>query len=234
MRSLALAAAALLTSTAAVAQYEEIEVKDGGSIEGRITYNGRLPTPKKITITKDIKVCGSSREDIALEVSGTGGVKNVVVYLTDIKTGKKSEASMKPVLDQRECRYVPHTQVVPLHASLQLKSSDPILHNVHSFRNGATAINVALPPQKGLVLATRLDKPGGEQLKCDVHSFMRGGVFVAENPYWALTNAEGKYAIKDVPPGTYTVSTWHETAGPIGQKVTVAAGAAATFDGKVR
>jgi hypothetical protein len=234
MRSIAFVAAALLSSMPAFAQYKETDVKDGGAIAGKISYNGKPSAPKKITITKDPKICGTSRDDDAMEVSGDGGVKNVVVYLSDIKSGKKSDASMKPVLDQKGCHYEPHIQVVPVHATLQVKSQDPLLHNVHSFLNGSTIINFAMPPQKDLVLTKKLDKPGGEQLKCDVHSFMRGGIFVAETPYWALTGADGKFEIKDVPPGTYTISTWHETAGPITQKVTVASGGTATFDGKVR
>jgi len=121
-----------------------------------------------------------------------------------------------------------------VHSVLQVKSSDPILHNVHSFLNGSTVINFAMPPQPGLVLTKKLDKPGGEQLKCDVHNFMTGGIFVADNPYYALTGDDGSYEIKDVPAGTYTVATWHQAAGPLSGSVTVPAGGSASFDGKVR
>ena len=226
--------AALLFSLPAAAQYTEAAVTNGGTIKGKITYNGKAPAPKKITITKDPKVCGTSREDDTFLIAKDGGVKNVVVYLTDIKSGKKNDADMKPVLDQKGCHYVPHIQVVPQHATLQVKSSDPVLHNVHSFLNGSTVINFAMPPQPGLVLTKKLDKPGGEQLKCDVHSFMTGGIFVAPNPYWALTGDDGTYEIKDVPAGTYAVATWHQAAGPLSGSVTVPAGGSATFDGKVR
>jgi hypothetical protein len=228
------AATALSFSTPVFAQYQEVEVRNGGTIEGTIRYSGKPPTPKKITITKDPKICGLSRNDDAMEVSADRGVKNVVVYLPDMKFGKKLTSDMKPVLDQKDCHYLPHVQVVPVHATLQIKSQDPILHNVHSFLNGSTVINFAMPPQKDLVLTRKLDKPGGQQLKCDVHSFMRGGIFVAETPYWALTDAAGKFEIKDVPPGTYTVNTWHEAAGPISQSVTVATGGKTIFDGAVR
>jgi hypothetical protein len=232
MRALFLAA--LLASLPAAAEYTETQVTNGGSVKGRITYNGKAPAPKKITITKDPKICGAARDDDTFVIAGDGGVKNVVVYLSDISSGKKMDAEMKPVLDQKGCHYVPHVQVVPVHALLQVKSSDPILHNVHSFLNGSTVINFAMPPQPGLVLTKKLDKPGGEQLKCDVHSFMTGGIFVASNPYYALTGDDGKYEIKDVPPGTYAIATWHQAAGPLSGSVTVPAGGTATFDGKVR
>src|SRR5438105_1931357 len=232
MRSLVFAA--LLMSLPAAAEYAATDVTHGGTIKGKITYNGKPPAPKKVVITKDPKVCGTSRDDDTFSIAADGGVKNVVVYLSDISSGKKFDADMKPVLDQKGCHYEPHVQVVPVHAVLQVKSSDPILHNVHSFLNGSTVINFAMPPQPGLVLTKKLDKPGGEQLKCDVHNFMTGGIFVAPNPYYALTKDDGTYEIQDVPAGTYTVATWHQAAGPLSEQVTVASGAKASFNGKVR
>ena len=223
-----------LAALPAAAQYTPAPVANGGSIKGKITYNGKPPPPKKITITKDPKICGASRDDDTFVIAADGGVKNVVVYLQDIKSGKPMDGDMKPVLDQQGCHYVPHVQVVPVHSTLQVKSEDPLLHNVHSFLNGTTVINFAMPPAKGLVLTKKLDKPGGEQLKCDVHNFMTGGLFVAENPYWALTGDDGSYEIKDVPAGTYTIATWHQAAGPLSESIAVPAGGTATFNGKVR
>jgi hypothetical protein len=227
-------AAALLAADPAFAEYTEVQVRDGGSIRGKITYNGRPPSPHKISVTRDTKVCGTSRADDTFIVAADGGVKSVVVYLSDVAAGKTMDREVKPVLDQRECNYVPRLQVVPLHSTLLIKSSDLILHNVHSFLNGSTVINVAVPPQKGLVLGRKLDRPGGQQLKCDVHGFMRGGIFVADNPYFAVTAEDGTFAILDVPAGTYTLNTWHEAAGSIAQEVTVEPGASAIFNGKIR
>lgn len=226
--------AALLLALPAAAQYTESAVTNGGTIQGKITYNGKPPAPKMIVVTKDPKICGKSREDDTFVIGPGGGVKNVVVYLADIKTGKKMDGDMKPVLNQKGCHYVPHVQVVPLHSVLQVKSSDPLLHNVHSFLNGSTVINFAMPPEPGLVLTKKLDKPGGEQLKCDVHNFMTGGIFVAANPYYALTGDDGSFEIKDVPAGTYTIATWHQAAGPLSESITVPAGGTATFNAKVK
>lgn len=227
-------AAALVAAGPAFAEYREIEVRDGGSIRGKITYNGRPPSPHKISVTRDSKVCGTSRADDSLIVAADGGVKNVVVYLSDVAAGKTMDRDLKPVLDQKECNYVPRLQVVPLNSTLLIKSSDLILHNVHSFLNGSTVINVAVPPQRGLVLGRKLDRAGGQQLKCDVHGFMRGGIFVADNPYFAVTAEDGTFAILDVPPGTYTLNTWHESAGSLAEPVAVAPGASANFNGKIR
>jgi hypothetical protein len=227
-------AAALVAAGPAFAEYTEVQIRDGGSIRGKITYNGRPPSLQKIVVTRDSKVCGTSRPDDTFIVAPDGGVKNVVVYLSDIAAGKTMDRDVKPVLDQKECNYVPRLQVVPLHSTLLIKSSDLILHNVHSFLNGSTVINVAVPPQKGLMLGRKLDRAGGQQLKCDVHGFMRGGIFVADNPYFAVTAEDGTFAILDVPPGTYTLNTWHEAAGSIAQEVTVEPGGSAIFNGKIR
>jgi hypothetical protein len=223
-----------LSAVPAAAQYTVTQVTNGGIVKGRVTYNGRAPAPKKVIINKDPKVCGVSRDDDSFLIGNGGSVKNVVVYLADIKSGKKMEGNLKPVLDQKGCHYLPHVQVVPLHATLYVKSSDAILHNVHSFLNGSSVINFAVPPQAGLVLTKKMDKPGGQQLKCDVHSFMTGGIFVTETPYAVLTDDDGAFEIKDVPPGDYTIATWHQAAGPLSQPITVVAGGTTTFNGKIR
>src|SRR2546428_8074766 len=209
--------AALLLSLPAAAEYAAADVTNGGTIKGKITYNGKPPPPKKIMITKDPKICGTSRDDDTFEIAPDGGVRNVVVYLADIKSGKKFEGEMKPELDQKGCHYQPHVQVVALHSTLQVKSSDPILHNVHSYLNGSTVINFAVPPQPGLVLPKKLDKPGGQQLKCDVHNFMTGGFFVPENPYSGLTGEDGTYEIKDGPAGEHPHAPQPQAGGPPSQ-----------------
>jgi len=215
------------------AQYTEGPVSNGGTISGRVTYEGTPPPPEKIANNQDPATCGTSREIDEWQVSSSGGVKDAVVYLVDIKSGKKMDFPEKPVLDQKGCRYEPHMQIIGKNADLQVKNSDPILHNIHSYQEGRTILNIAEPKQ-GMVVEKKMKKAGGESLKCDVHNFMRGGIFVAENPYAAVTNSDGKYELKDVPPGTYQIATFHEVAGTKTGTVTVAAGAKVTYDAKIK
>ena len=226
--------AAVLLSAAAAPGYEEADVARGGTISGRVTFLGRPPTPRATQVTKDPSVCGKTHADDAFQVSAAGGVQDVVVHLLEVRAGKKWATDFLPVLDQKGCHYLPHVQVVRERATLQIKSSDPVLHNVRSFLNGSSLINLAVPPRPGLVLHYKLDKPGGMQLKCDVHSFMRGGIFVAANPYYALTRADGSYEIQDVPPGSYTIATWHEQGGPVNDTIVVNPEAAVTWNARVR
>jgi hypothetical protein len=217
---------------AAGSAYTEAPVRDAGTIAGRITYLGRPPHRKAFTVTKDPAVCGEQRTGDTWVLSDTGGVANVVVYLPDVASGKKMEGAT-PVLDQVGCRYQPHVQVAAIGSTLLVRSSDPVLHNVHSFYNGASFINFSMPPATR-PLSKRLDKAGGMQLKCDVHSFMRGAIFVANNPYYAITDADGSFAIDGVPPGRHRIATWHEEAGPVFDEIDVPPRGRATWSARIR
>ena len=224
----------LLCISSAARAYDEAPVTNGGTISGRVSFLGRPPSKRFLTVTLDVPVCGAKREEESFQVAKDGGVKDVVVHLLAVPAGKPWATEAQPVLDQKGCHYLPHVQVVRQHAKLLVKSSDPVLHNVHSFFNGTTVINLAVPPRKGLVLQQTLDKAGGMQLKCDVHSFMRGGLFVADNPYYALTRSDGTYEIEGVPPGKYTIATWHEVAGSVSEPIEVSPNGKVTWNARVR
>jgi hypothetical protein len=224
---------ALSFTSFAQAQYAEAPVTNGGTISGKITYDGKPPPPEKVVINQDPATCGTSRELDDWQISSDGGVKNAVVYLADIKSGKKMDLPAKPVLDQKGCHYDPHMQVIAQNSDLGVKNSDPILHNIHSYQDGKTILNIAEPKQ-GMVVEKKMRKAGGESLKCDVHNFMRGGLFVADNPYAAVTDKDGAYELKDVPPGTYQIGTFHEVAGTKLGSVTVAAGGKVTYSAKIK
>lgn len=232
MRSIILAAT-LTLAISARAEYTEAPVTNGGTISGKITYDGTAPKPEKVTITQDPGTCGTSREMDEWQVGSDGGVKNVVVYLVDIKSGKKMDLPAKPELDQKGCHYQPHVQVIALNSDLQVKNSDPILHNIHSYQEGKTILNIAEPMQ-GMVVAKKMKKGGAETLKCDIHNFMRGGLFVSENPYAVVTGADGTFELKDVPAGTYQIGTFHEVGGIKLASVTVPAGGKVTYNAKIK
>ena len=124
--------------------------------------------------------------------------------------------------------------VVAHGAEILIKSSDLVLHNVHSYRDGTTLFNVAVPPAQSFPISKKLDKPGGVKLKCDVHNFMRAAIFIATNPYYAVTDDDGTFEISDVPAGTYTINTWHEAAGPLSERVTVPERGTVAWKHKIR
>jgi len=225
---------AAIFAVASLSAYIETGVIRGGKISGKISYNGKPAPPPKLSITMDRKYCGESRDDDSWLITPDGGVKNVVVYLSEITSGKKMTAPQRLTIDQVRCKYVPRLSVVAKDAELQVRSSDPVLHNIHTYHDGTTLMNFAIPPLQGFALTKKLDKVGGIKLKCDVHNFMRGAIFVASNPYYAVTSDDGSFEISDVPPGTYTINTWHEAAGPLAQRLTVSDGGAVTWNAKIR
>jgi len=198
--------------------YEGGAISNGGTIEGVVKFNGAPPPAKKIQITKDQGVCGKTKNDPSLIVS-SGDVENAVVFITDIKKGK-TVAPIEIKLDQRNCEYIPHVLAFPAGSTLEVLNSDGILHNIHSFSKQNSPFNYAQPKFKK-VLSVKIDKPEIINIKCDVHDWMNGWLFSADNPYYSVTDAHGSFKLTDVPPGTYTIKVWHETLGTLTREVTV-------------
>jgi hypothetical protein len=221
-----LAIPAVLALALAVADpaysYEEGTVTDGGTIQGKIVYQGNVPT-RKIIPTKDTEVCGGIREEPEIVVNADHGVKDAVVYLAEIETGKAWPAmDAPPKLNNEKCIFEPHVQVIPS-GTLIVTNKDPVLHNTHGFYGKRTAFNMALPNQ-GQEIPTELERPGTVRIECDAHGWMLGWVFVVENPYYAVTGDDGTFTIGDVPPGDYTLVVAHEFTGELEIPVTVKAG----------
>jgi plastocyanin len=228
-RIASLATLVLLLAPFHVPAYEEIEVQDGGTIKGRVTYSGSVPT--KTIVPDDPEVCGGPRKDPQIHVSSDGGVQDALVYIDDVDKGKPwSDA--KPAesarLDNRDCAFAPQMLAMPP-GDVTVVNSDPILHNTHIFQGRRTTLNLALP-KKGLEIERELKRPGILRIECDEHGHMHAAGYVAANPYYSATNESGQYEISDVPPGEYTLQIYQRTTGPKEEKVTVEPGATVTLD----
>ena len=199
---------------ASAAKYEEIEVVNGGTVVGQVKWAGSVPEVEQLTINKNVEVCAvgdqTTKPSPRLMVSPkTKGIKNTVVYLADIKKGKKLEMpETNPKLDQTGCVYEPHIIVAPVKSRLDMVSGDDVLHNIHMY--GAASYNLAFP-LKGKTITKRLRKPGVIRTVCDAgHSWMSAYIHVMKHPYYTLTDENGNFKIADVPPGTYKLQAWHE------------------------
>jgi plastocyanin len=199
--------------------YQAVTVKDGGTIAGVVELKGKVPVPKKVEVTKDQQVCGKSKKDPSLLVSESGAVQNAVVYIADIQSGKKMQPR-KVTLNQKDCEYHPHVLAFPAGSTVEVKNPDGILHNIHSYGERNDPFNLAQPKFKKTLTVT-IEKAEIINVKCDVHAWMDGWFFVAENPYFTVTDNAGGFKLTDVPTGTYTLEVWHETLGKVSQKVTV-------------
>jgi hypothetical protein len=207
------------------AAYEVVTVSDGGTIKGKVVYQGEVPM-KKIIPTKDQATCGDVREEPEIVVGPDKGVQDAVVFLKGVQKGKALEKpAKKPEIVNQKCMFVPHVQAVPV-GTVVVVNSDPVMHNTHAFHGKQTVFNLALPV-KGQRIERPMTKPGIHRIECDTHGWMLGWVFAADNPYYAVTRKDGTFSIADVPPGSYTLVAWHELTGETEMPVTVQAKQAA-------
>ena len=210
-------------------KYEEAAVGDGGTVQGKVVYNGSIKK-KTVLPTKDKRVCGKVRKEPLIFVGDGGAVKDSVVYLKGIGSGKPWPEMMTkvPVLDQESCKFHPHVQVAR-QGSLDIVNSDPVLHNTHGYYGKRTAFNVALP-EKDQKVTKVLKQPGTVRVDCDAHGWMLGWVHVVDNPYFFQTGEDGTFSITDVPPGEYTLAVWQEWLGETEYPITVTAGGTTALD----
>lgn len=192
--------------------YTEVEVKGGGSISGTVKYDGDIPSAKILKVDKDEQTCGhENKVSEELVISGESkGIKNVIVSLVDIASGKKIEA-VTAALDQKECLFIPHVLAVPVGSSVDLLNSDNVMHNLHSWSIRNAAFNEGV--SGGGILTKKFDFAEVVKITCDVHKWMSAFIVVKPNPYFAITDENGNFKIENVPAGKYKIEAWQEKLG---------------------
>src|SRR6202158_6234654 len=182
-RLLALLVIALAPAlSAGQAGYQVVAVQDGGTIKGTVKWQGALPHLVASEITKDPQVCaplGQKHRDLErLLVAPNRGVANTVVFLKDITRGKAMDLPVaRRSLNQKNCRYEPHILLVPVQATLTVKSSDPLLHTVHM--SGSADYNLPFTA-KGQEITRTMTREGAVSLRCNAgHVWMNGEMIVA-------------------------------------------------------
>jgi plastocyanin len=201
-----------------------LQVATAGNITGKVTLKGTPPPEKVITQLKDDAQCGKLHtEPVSTRfyvVGADGGLADTVVMLKGI-TGKSAGAAASPLtIDQKGCEYIPYVTAAQTGQKIVVKNSDPMMHNVHP-----TPVNTA----GGNKEDNKAQFPGGADLtfsfpatenflrfKCDVHPWMFSYITVVDHPYFAVTDKDGTFAIKDVPPGKYTIVALHRKAALTG------------------
>ena len=213
----------LWIGSASSQKYMGFSVTNGGTISGKVTFAGTPPTAKKIVPDADKTVCGAhgpiASEDLV--VNQSGGIKNVVVTLTNITKGKPMLVEDYAILEQKECTYRPHVSVVAVGQPLKVQNSDGILHNVHSHSVKNPPVNLAQPGSVKELEIKPYTTPELIKFSCDVHGWMSAYVWVTDHPYAVVSRDGGSYEIPDIPPGKYKVKFWHETLGEQVQEVKV-------------
>jgi hypothetical protein len=119
------------------------------------------------------------------------------------------------------CRYHPHVFGMRVNQPLTIVNSDPTLHNIHAIPKANKEFNNGQPIQGMKMTHTWETKEVMVPFKCDVHGWMNAYVGVLDHPYFQVTGKDGKFDLKTVPPGTYTIEAWHEKLGAMTQSVTL-------------
>lgn len=228
--------AVVLLCSGALLLNPKVSAAGEGKITGTVKLEGTAPHMRGIDMSKDPYCVKANPTPQHLEnvVVGTGGgLEHVVLYISDGLSGGAltAVASGEPVFDQKNCMYTPHVLAMDVGQEFKVETSDQTAHNIHPEPNPLTGNipwNQSQPP--GAPPVTKSWKtPEMIHVKCNIHPWMSGYFAVVKGPY-ATTDENGSYTIQNVPPGNYTVTAWQETYGTQNQKVTVAAGAAATAD----
>jgi len=199
-----------------------LQVGSAADITGTVTLKGTPPPEKNIDVTPE---CGSAHKGPMktrfYAVNGSGQLADVVVALKGVPA-KSSGASAKPFLvDQIGCEYVPYVFAVQTGQKVEVKNSDPFMHNVHFLPNDSSKEVNKAQPAKSSNLEFTYGKPEHfAKFKCDVHGWMYTYMSVFDHPYFSVTDNNGAYKIANVPPGKYTLEVYHRKAAPAAAPVT--------------
>lgn len=196
------------------------------TITGTFTYDGTAPqrANMKSAITKDQQICapGPVLSEQLIVNPKNGGIKNVVVYLatekgrdTPIHESAQSPSGDAPVFDQKACVFTPHVLVVHTgFNTLLLRNSDSVGHNTAISAQRGSQVNSTIPAGGSLPYAMTAEERNPVGVACTIHTWMKGYIMPRSNGYFAVTDENGKFTIRNLPAGDkLVIKVWHESAG---------------------
>jgi plastocyanin len=206
-----------------------IDPATAAKVEGTVTFGGTAAKPSKIDMSQDPACKGDNTvENVVVD---NGKLANVFVYVKDGLGDRTFDVPKDSVtLDQKGCQYHPHVLGVMTGQNIEIRNDDPTTHNIHPTPKDNREWNESQPPK-----AAALEKSFSREeimlpVKCNQHPWMKMYMNVVKTPFFAVTGADGKYEIKGLPPGDYTIAFVHEKLGEQDQKVTLAAKDSKTVD----
>lgn len=210
-----------------VRQPTPLDLSTIGTISGTVRFEGVVPE-QTIAQLSGWSECASQHPegnptagDILIN---DGKVQNAMVYIKDGLRDRVFAVPTTPVvLDQKGCLFTPRILGAQTDQPLSMLNSDPLAHNVHGFPKNSSAWNFSLGI-KGASRTASVNKPEAMiEVKCDIHPWMRAYLGVFEHPYFAGSATDGRFTLKGLPPGDYTIEAWHERFGVQSQKIVLGA-----------
>jgi hypothetical protein len=194
----------------------------GGTISGKVTYEGTPAKQKPIDMSKEPSCAKEHATPITTEtvVTGPGNtLANVVVY---ISAGAPDEAapSQSANFNQKGCQYLPHVLAFQVNQELKISNEDQTSHNIHPLAKINREWNKSQPPGTPPI-TDKYDKMEMIPVKCNVHPWMHGTFAVLKNSHYAISGEDGGFKLPNLPPGKYTITAWHESYGEQTQEVTI-------------
>lgn len=219
---------------AAAATTETSGARGGGSIAGTISFTGAVPKNPAIDMSEE-PGCKAKYPTPPVDpqvVVANGHLANVFVYVkSGLPAGAKYATPTTPVvIDQDGCLYHPRVFGVMVGQPIEIKNSDPTLHNIKAVPTANRGFNISQPTKGMTTTRTFTTEEVMVPLQCNVHSWMSAHVGVMSNPFFATSGADGTFKISGLPAGTYEVVAWHETLGSRTMTVTVGADESKTAD----
>jgi plastocyanin len=204
--------------------YTAIDYSTSGTVAGVVRFPKTPPPRVQIDMAQD-PVCGIAADNFSEQyMVKDGGLQNVFVYVKEGLGGKVYAPSTTPVtLDQKGCRYTPHVIAVMVGQPVDFTNSDATMHNVHVMpeMNTNQGMDVSQPPRGGETQRVFLKPETMMPVRCNNHPWMQGFINIAPNPFFAVTDEIGRFEIKGLPPGTYTLVAVHEELGQQTTQLTV-------------
>ena len=197
----------------APALYEVVEVKDGGRLRVVAIYNATpRPVPRQLAANINAAHCRGKvfSEEVVVD-SRSGGIRDVVVRLEGIRSGKAPAADL--VVTNRDCAFHPHVSAGMAGSLLKAANEDPLTHSTHPYYGKRSFFNYQFSSPGEIYPGRKMAEPGLITVKCDVHNWMRAFVVVHDSPYIGVTDSSGILLIEDIPPGEYRYISWHEKLG---------------------
>ena len=203
------------------------------SLAGTVKFDGPAPKRTVLSMVKEPSCAAIHKtpplaEDVV--VGPDGALENVVIYISEGLPDMVWDAPPTPVtLSQDGCTYSPHVVALQTGQKLKIVNDDKTSHNIHPMPSGNVEWNKSQPAGVPPFEESFARQEIGIPVKCNVHSWMRAYISVLRHPFFSVSNEKGSFQIKNLPPGNYTVTAWHEKLGTSTQKITASAGESKTL-----
>jgi hypothetical protein len=212
----------------AVSANSDSRAEGWGTLRGQVVWNAAVPARAVLDTSKEPACVAANKGPLFSEEtivnSKNKGVKNVVVFLIDASGDFNKPVPIHPTLkdaklpdvemDQPCCQFVPHVLAIRAGQNVVIKNSASISHNIHVIGGPqGPEFNVILPPTGQKKEAGIKPRSRPITVKCDIHPWMSGWIWVLPHPYFAVTDEDGKFTIKNAPAGEWKMVTWHESKG---------------------